>query len=161
MIILTAKEADASAICTVHKRSVRKKSYRSYSCEQIEAWIGARRPDQYAWAMREGGETMWVACSNQRLVGFASLKGSELMAVYTTPEAPKRTGTALLKAVEQEAKIRGTGSLETTAFLNAESFCERNGFKRIRDIELPLDGVPALRVVLMIKSLGFDIIDHG
>ena len=154
MQIISAREGDAAAICAVHKHSVRKKSSGNYSYEQLEAWIGSRRPDQYAWAMGEGGETMWVARSDQKMVGFASLKGSDLMAVYTTPEAPKGTGTALLEAVEQEAAMRGVLCLEATAFLNAASFCERNGFKRIGDIELPLDGVPALRAVEMRKTLG-------
>src|SRR3712207_2549295 len=74
--------------------------------EQIEAWVGGREPKHYAWAMREGGETMWVAETAGQIVGFSSLRGDEVVAVYTSPRAPPGTGARLLEAVEAEAHRR-------------------------------------------------------
>ena len=129
-----ASPADAAAICTVHKASVRGLCAGHYTPEQIEAWVGGRRPDHVRHAMTEGGETMFVAerGGGGEVVGFASLHGAEVIAVYVTPAATGRgTGAALLHAVEGEAAARGIGRLHLTASLNAVPFYAAQGYRRV------------------------------
>ena len=96
----------------------------------------------------EQGELVWVAEHDGRQVGFASLKGHELNALYATAQAPRGTGTALLHAVIAEAKALGQKHLVATCSLNAVAFYLRSGFEDIGPAELVRSGavIPAIRM---------------
>jgi len=101
--------------------------------------------------MEEGGETMWVAEGAGQIVGFASLKGDEVMAVYTSPGAPPGIGSRLLEAVEAEARRRGLKTLKTSASINAAPFYAKRGFEEVNRSELPLGDGLALPSIEMCK----------
>ena len=156
VVVRRALPDDAEAVCTVHKASVRGLCAGRYSPEQIEAWIGDRRPEHYRHAMTEGGEAMVVAeRAGGGVVGFASLQGAEVVAVYVSPAAAGRgTGTALLRAIEREARARGVDRLHLSASLNAVPFYEAMGYRSVHATTFFLPGRIELEAVGMEKALG-------
>jgi len=57
------------------------------------------------------GETMFVACKGEAIVGLSALFESEISAVYVHPKYPRqKVGTLLLEALEREAVNRNTTS---------------------------------------------------
>ena len=98
--------------------------------------------------MERNDEIMWVALAADQAVGFASLRADEVMALYAASNAPRGTGTALLKTVMAEALRTGETVLFATASLNAVSFYARHGFRELGPAELIRAGVviPAMRM---------------
>ena len=159
VVVRRALPDDAEAVCAVHKASVRGLCAGRYSPEQIEAWIGDRRPERYRHAVTEGGEAMVVAerrgGGGAGIVGFASLQGAEVVAVYVSPAAAGRgTGAALLRAIEREARARGVDRLHLSASLNAVPFYEAMGYRRVHATTFFLPGRIELEAVGMEKALG-------
>jgi L-amino acid N-acyltransferase YncA len=146
--IRRATVEDASEICRVHKEAVRAKARFHYSDVLIEAWIGDRETQHYKRAMQEQGEVMWLAACAGAVVGFASLRDNELNALYADSQAPSGTGTALLKAVIDEAEALGIPDLLAIASLNAVGFYVRHGFQKIGPAQLVRSGatIPAIRM---------------
>jgi hypothetical protein len=62
------------------------------SVDQIEAWIGSRKPENYARAMSSGGESMFVAEFGGRVVGFTSVRVDTLLAMYVGARERTRRG---------------------------------------------------------------------
>ena len=67
-----ARVEDATKIRDLHVAAIRKTCAPDYTPEQILAWSANRNVDRYRWAMEEGGETMFVAVSENKIVGFSS-----------------------------------------------------------------------------------------
>lgn len=161
VVVRRASSGDAEAVCAVHKASVRGLCAGRYSPEQIEAWIGDRRPEHYRHAVTDGGEVMVVAerrgggGGGAGIVGFASLQGAEVVAVYVLPaEAGRGTGAALLRAIEREARARGVDRLHLSASLNAVPFYEAMGYRPVHATTFFLPGRIELEAVGMEKALG-------
>lgn len=148
-----AETEDAEAVSRVRREAMRAKASGSYTPEQIEAWIGGRGSQDWLYAMTDGGETLFVAEVSGRIVGFASLKDDEVMAVYAAPDAPPGAGSALLAAVEAEARARGIDRLQLMSTLNAVGFYEKQGYRRIGEAEFPMAGGVRIRMVEMDKEL--------
>ncbi|HVG81631.1 MAG TPA: GNAT family N-acetyltransferase [Methylomirabilota bacterium] len=153
LVIRRATLHDAPELCRTHKETVRAKARTHYSDGLIEAWIGDREPHHYRRAMEDSGECIWVAQDHGTIVGFASLRGNELNALYASPAAPGGTGTALLHVVVAEARSLGLRDLVATASLNAAKFYRRRGFFETGPAELVRSGV-AIPAIRMRKSIG-------
>lgn len=132
MLIRPAVDADRPAICRVHQAAARQLAARSYSSEQIEAWVGSLTPESYANVMRT--HAIVVAEDERRnVIGFGQLDPArgEIDAVYVDPSAARSgVGTALLGALEQIARNCGIFHLHLIATLNAVAFYSRAGYER-------------------------------
>lgn len=75
--IWPATLADAEALCALHEDAVR-----------------------FRHAMTKGGETLLVAERDGAVVGFASIKGTVLFALFVDPANGRGAGQLLLQAAE-------------------------------------------------------------
>lgn len=152
--IRAAAPDDARQIRDVHINAVRTLAANDYTPAQIEAWVGDLAPDNYRYAMQELGEAMFVASQQDRIVGFASLLGKEVRAVYVHPDyARQGIGSALLNAVEHEARSRGMNTLQTAASLTAVPFYQVHRYQIITEFTLSLPNDIDLPCVNMEKWL--------
>ncbi len=125
-----AVTADAAILCDLHKASVRALCAGTYSSRQIDAWLAPRSADDYRHAMTGGGETMFVATYADRVIGFSSTKGAELLALYVDPKLGRGAGGPLLVAVEEQARRAGEQVLHLEATPNAVAFYRKHGYMR-------------------------------
>lgn len=127
--IRKALVSDTEAVCGVHKSSIRALCAGAYSAEQIEAWIGPRVPKDYEQFLKE---TVFLAAEADEVVtAFAILSPAtgELHALYVDPgHVGEGIGSALLRAVETEARECGLSMIALNATLNSVSFYERRGY---------------------------------
>jgi putative acetyltransferase len=124
-----AVTADAATLCDLHKASVRALCAGSYSPAQIELWLAPRAADDYRRAMT-AGEVMLAATYADRVVGFASTKGAELLALYVDPKLGRGAGGPLLLAAEQQVRGAGEQALHLQATPNAVAFYRKHGYMR-------------------------------
>ena len=124
-----AVTADAAILCDLHKASVRALCAGTYSTAQIELWLAPRSADHYRHAMT-AGEVMLAATYADRVVGFASTKGAELLALYVDPKLGRGAGGPLLAAAEEQACLSGEKVLRLQATPNAVAFYRKHGYMR-------------------------------
>lgn len=152
--IRRARLDDALRIRNLHVRSIRVLCREEYTKRQIAAWSGGRKPRDYRRAMTAGGERMVVAEDGERLAGFASLRGDEVLAVYVHPRCARRgVGTRLLAAAESRARRRGVRRLYLDATLTGVPFYLVRGYRSVRQHAVLRNGI-AIPVVQMMKTLG-------
>jgi putative acetyltransferase len=137
---------DAEAICDVHIRSIRVLCAKDYTPQQIEAWAGRKRTEQYSHAMTDGGETMFVAIDEaDRIAGFVAFKDSEIYGLYVAPESVGRgAGVKLLAVAEAATRAAGVAHVRFRSTLTAVTFYTRQGYvcggdaiSRMSGVEIP------------------------
>ena len=125
---------DVTALHAVHTLAVRQICAPFLKPAVVEAWLRGRTPEAYQRAAEEEGENFWVAVeSDNHIVGFASWRDETLLALFTHPEHQRRgIGRDLFAICEQDALEHGWKIIRLNATLNAKSFYEARGFKRLR-----------------------------
>ena len=93
-----------------------------------------------------------MAEKNGEIVGFASRYKDEVRAVYVHPNG-RGLGFALLNAVHREAVTQDITKLRLSASLNAVSFYEAMGYRRLRASTVPCPNGVKLEAVQMEKIL--------
>ena len=150
-----ATPADAEAVCAVHVASIRRLCARDYTAEQIEVWAGGKHPDRYVRAMAEG-ETFFVAEgleATPTVIGFSSVLGDEVRAVYVHPDhVGVGVGRALLAAVEEHARDGGVEVLRLNSTTTAREFYTAHGYQNDGESIFDMLGV-GLPCVKMSKRL--------
>jgi GNAT superfamily N-acetyltransferase len=140
--IRRATAADAPAILSAHVQAIRQICQTQYTPEQIEAWAGPKKAQDYANAMARG-EAMFVAEMDSQIVGFSAIDRDAIKAVYVLPSAQHRgIGAALLAAVEGEARASGVCKVSLESTVNAVSFYKLHGYQRGDDTVHMMRGVP-------------------
>ena len=125
-----ARVEDATKIRDLHVAAIRKTCAPDYTPEQILAWSANRNVDRYRWAMEEGGETMFVAVCQNKIVGFSSCYDDEICSVYVHPNFKARgIGALLLQAVEDEVQGAGWEEAHLNATLTAQNFYIKYGWQ--------------------------------
>jgi putative acetyltransferase len=148
-----AETADLIGIHAAHMAAIR--SCRThYAPDEIEAWAGRRTPESYQGdlARRE----LFVAESDAGIVGFAvlSCEAREVRAVYVHPDAGRGgVGRALLRVLEDTARLCGVREAWLDASLNAEAFYRRAGWRKLRDTRHAFPGGRDIACVHMTKTL--------
>jgi GNAT superfamily N-acetyltransferase len=135
------------------RASIRALARPAYGPRQIAAWSSL--PALYhAWAMSAGGEAVFVAEREGRVLGYAALRGGEVTALFVLPSASRRgLGARLLGRVEREARRRGATRLVVRASRNGLPFYRARGYAGSRAIRVPLPGGGALRAVLLARRI--------
>lgn len=127
--IRRARVEDATKIRDLHVAAIRKTCAPDYTAEQIQAWSKDRKVERYRWAMEEGGEIMFVAVDQERVLGFSSCYDDEVCSVYVHPKfVAHGIGAMLLQAVEDEIKSIGYDEAFLNATLTAKNFYARYGW---------------------------------
>jgi len=135
MIVRPLLQGDARAALEARRAAVRHSAARDYySADILEQWAPPPITDEAITKFLENpdGEVRFVAELDGKIVGLAAIAplNCELQACYVAPEAGgKGVGTALLLALETEARKRGLPFLKMDASLNAESFYKARGYE--------------------------------
>ncbi len=133
MEIRKARPEDTAALHAIHVASIRDLCRSHYSPAQVAAWAtGLARPG-YLKAMALFD--FFVAEEEGAIVGLCVLDvpGAELNALYVAPAAAGHgVGRCLLVHAEEIAWRREVRALKLKSTLNAVSFYERCGYRRLR-----------------------------
>lgn len=133
--VRAAVPQDGAAIRDVHVGAILGLGGSHYSREELESWAAGLTPEGYAWAMKEGGETMEVAQDAAgRIVAFCSRKGDEVMAVYVHPDAARcGLGGLLLARAECAILAAGHRTIRIGASLSGRLLYERHGYRVVAE----------------------------
>ena len=131
-IIREFRPGDEAGICAAHVRSVRDLCAKDYGPEEIEAWIGTRKPQDYLDAMAKG-ERFHVIDMDGTIAGFSGWVGERILGFYIHPAfAGQGLGRALFRATEEDFLHRsGSRLCLITSTITARGFYQRMRFKMI------------------------------
>jgi putative acetyltransferase len=121
--------ADTEELGEVFRRSVREVASRDYRPAQIEAWVQA--PGEITtWAERMQNRITFVAEEAERLIGFIQYDlPDHIDMTYVHPERQRMgVASALLAALENEARTRGVKLLNVEASVTSRPFFQRHGY---------------------------------
>jgi putative acetyltransferase len=153
VLLRDAVPRDAVAIWHVLRAAVTTLIERPYTRAQVEAWIADESPDNLL-NNPAPGRTTFVAESDQRIIGFTRLCGTEVEALYVHPaQAGRKVGEALLMALEGSASERNVKTLYLDAALNAVPFYQSAGYRKLGPSFPAFDNGVTLPCVRMIKTL--------
>jgi putative acetyltransferase len=122
--------ADAAMLAEIFRASIEELTGDDYSAGQQQAWM-ASAEDEDAFAARLADELTLIATLDGSPVGFASLKGKDVLdMLYVHPAvAGQGVATMLVDALERLATARGTTRLSVEASDTARGFFERRGYQ--------------------------------
>jgi putative acetyltransferase len=119
---------DIPVLAAIFAESVMALAADDYSEPQQEAW--AAQADEEGFASRLGAQLTLVATLEGVVVGFASLKGKDIIdMLYIHPDyAEQGVGTVLCDALEKLAAARGVAELNVEASDNSQGFFATRGY---------------------------------
>ena len=121
--------SDAKRCLDIFVRSVAELASEDYDEDQCEAWIAAVG-DEKELAKRLAAMLTLIATIDGQAVGFASLKGADVVElIYVDPEfARQGVATTLLDALTKLAAARGGKRLTADVSDTAKPLFEKQGF---------------------------------
>lgn len=132
--------SDDAALCAaIYEASVTDLTGDEYTEAQQEAWVAAME-DEETFAKRLGSQLTLLATLGDSVVGFASLKGNELIdMLYVHPAAVGQgVGSALCDALEKLATARGATKIVAEVSDTAHRFFNHRGYEDWRRNSVPL-----------------------
>jgi putative acetyltransferase len=130
--------ADAGLLAEIFRSSIQELTGDDYSEAQQQAWAEAAA-DEEAFAARLAGQLTLVATLEGSPVGFASLKGIDVIDMLYVHPAAVGHGAAgmLVDALEKLAAARGAEKLAADASDSAVGFFEKRGYVAQRRNTVP------------------------
>ena len=121
--------ADIPLLAEIFRASVEELAVEDYSDSQIEAWTESAN-DEAAFGKRLSDQLTLIAMLDGAPVGFASLKGADIIdMLYIHPAAAGQgAATTLVDALEKLAGARGAKKLTVEASDTAQDFFSRRGY---------------------------------
>jgi putative acetyltransferase len=152
---------DIPLLIEIFRASVEELAVEDYSDPQIEAWIAAA-DDDTAFGKRLSDQLTLLATLDGAPVGFASLKGADVIdMLYVHPAAVRQgAATMLVEALEMLAGARGASKLTVEASDTAHEFFVRRGYTA-KSRNTVLRGDEWLANTTMEKSFGGDAAAPG
>ena len=131
---------DTGLLAEIFRASIAELTNDDYTEAQQAAWM-ASAGDEAAFGARLAGELTLVATIDGAAVGFAALKGADVLdMLYVHPAvAGKGVGAQLCDALEKLAAARGATKVTADASDTAIGFFERRGFVPQRRNTVPRD----------------------
>jgi putative acetyltransferase len=121
--------SDTPLLAEIFRASIAELTAEDYTEAQQAAWM-ASAGDEEAFGQRLAGELTLVATVDAEAVGFAALKGRDVVdMLYVHPAvAGQGVGAQLLDALEKLAAARGATKLSADASDTALGFFEHRGY---------------------------------
>jgi putative acetyltransferase len=121
--------ADAERCAAIFRASIEELAIEDYSPNQCEAWA-ARGDDVSAFGKKLAESLTLIATLDGASVGFASLKGADVLdMLFVDPAHARRgVGTALIDALVRIASARGAERLTSEVSDTAKPLFERQQF---------------------------------
>ena len=122
--------ADTPILAAIFRASIEELTSEDYDLDQQEAWASLA-DDEEAFGNRLGAMLTLIATLSGSPVGFACLKGKDVIdCLYVHPVAVRQgAATALCDALEKLAEGRGASSMSVDASDPARSFFDRRGYQ--------------------------------
>lgn len=148
MKIRRFRNGDEVALFNVFLSSVRDLASRDYTPEQIEAWAAEDR-DRQQWASHMRSLQPFIVEIADEIAGYADVQlNGDIDHFFVSGHYAKQgVGTALMLAIEDEAKHRGLNTLSANVSKTAEPFFIRHGFYLVER------GFPVRRGVILHNAL--------
>ena len=133
--------ADTEILANIFAASIKELTGDDYSESQQEAWAAAI-DDEAAFGKRLASQLTLIATLQGAPVGFASLKGADVIdLLYVHPGAVGQgVASALIDALEKLAGARGATSLSVDASDTAQSFFAKRGYNPTQRNSVSLNG---------------------
>jgi putative acetyltransferase len=130
-----ANADDVSSIGDVHRDSVKNLCASHYSQQQLEAWFEDRPPNMYVNAIKE--RRILLAAEQDSVLGFVEIRPGEIEKLFVRGNAVGRgIGGELLRLGIGRVRDKFQGAITALALLNARTFYEHYGFKRVGESSL-------------------------
>lgn len=125
-----------------------------YGSVLVEKWV-ARLADSVQWRQRLQQHNPLIAENDGEIVGFAELDPTgRINAFYSHHQWQQRgVGSALLEAIEIEAKTAGITCITVVSSIGASKFFEHRGFRAVEERQ-SLTGGTSSKSLLLIKHNG-------
>ena len=132
LVIRRWAEADTETLAEIFRRSVREVASRDYRPAQIEAWAAAPG-ETSAWNERMRKRIVFVAEHDGSPIGFIQYEPPDhIDMTYVHPEWQRRgVASALLAALEAEARKRNVALLNVEASITSRPFFQSRGYEII------------------------------
>ncbi|WP_263260602.1 GNAT family N-acetyltransferase [Pseudomonas sp. RIT-PI-S] len=128
-----ALHSDAPTISEVILAALRTTNAKDYSAEILQRVALSFSPSAVLALINT--RDVYVALSEDGIIGTASLDGTVIRTVFVAPAYQgKGVGTALMTAVEQLAIERGITRLKVPSSVTAEMFYRGLGFTVVREV---------------------------
>ena len=150
IVIRRQRWLDRPAVEAVFEAALQEGCCRVYSPQQLQVLRQTNNPRQYR------SHFVLVAETERQVVGFTSLWGRTLQAMYVHPHYTRRgIGRALLREMELYVASRQIWRLKVTASLNAEPFYRACGFEVLKQTVTRYTGFEGIElpVTNMAKTL--------
>lgn len=144
MRVRAYRKADAPRLEEIFRRAVREIGPDFYTAEQVAAWSGARVTAEGIDRRYGDGRATFLAVDRaDRAIAFSDLeRDGHVDMLYCDPgHARQGVASALLAAVEAEARARGISRLHTEASEAARPVFAKAGYQTRHRRELDIDGV--------------------
>jgi putative acetyltransferase len=121
--------SDTPLLAEIFRASISELTAEDYTEAQQGAWM-ASAGDEEAFGQRLAGELTLVATVDGEALGFAALKGRDVVdMLYVHPAAAGQgIGAQLMEALEKLAAARGAAKITADASDTALGFFERRGY---------------------------------
>ena len=127
MKIRKAKIDEARKIIELHEETIRRVNSKDYPQEQIEAWIGKRQIEKTENMIKDG--VYFLALENDSIVGIGAIIVDNIIGLYVSADRQNQgIGTAILNAMEQDAKKNGIYELSGDSTITAMPFYQQHGY---------------------------------
>ncbi len=126
--------SDAKFLAEIFYNSIHSINIYDYSAEQINAMAPASSLDPENWEQKWSKLVPFVALLGSKIVGFAEFEPSgHIDCFYVHHEYQGRgVGSALMKAIEAEAKEKHISRIYADVSITAKLFFEGKGFQEIK-----------------------------
>lgn len=132
MLIREFNVSDAFEVSSLIRRSIMERDNRNYNLKQLYSIANYYSADELSSNLDK--KKIYVAVENGVIVGTATLRGDEIMAVFILPEFQGvGLGKKFMKILENDALKKGLSLVWLVAVLSAVSFYENLGYSIVKD----------------------------
>jgi N-acetylglutamate synthase-like GNAT family acetyltransferase len=132
MQIRRFRRGDARKVSNIIKRCLREVNSKNYSKKIIDFMCDYFSCKEIIDSSTE--RKTYVALDKNKVLGTASLKHNEILAVFVNPKIHRRgVGKELMKRMENEARKSGFKQVFLWSSVTAFSFYRKLGYKKIKE----------------------------
>ncbi len=132
MIIRLFRLSDSLIVSSLIGRAVRIRNTLGYTEKQTEALANYYSPENFCLNLKR--KIIYVCLEENKIVGTATLRDDELMAVFIEPNYQKLgLGVKLITLLENDAIKKGYSKVWLVSFLSAVEFYKKLGYVSISE----------------------------
>jgi len=152
MEIRRATALDIDEIAKLYRDTILKINAKDYTPEQINVWA-ATYSNQAGWARRMEEQHFYVAVSENKIAGFASIDNAGYFdLLYVHKDCQKQgIATNLCVEIEKAAKEIGVNEITVQSSITAKTFFEKLGFTAVSEKHKLVNNVPFTNTIMAKK----------